>query len=46
MIKLKENEMKEISGGGINVGLWIGIGAGVSFLIGLIDGIIRPLKCN
>jgi len=46
MIKLKEKEMKEISGGGINVGLWIGIGAGVSFLIGLIDGIIRPLKCN
>ncbi len=46
MIKLKEKEMQEISGGGINVGLWLGIGAGVSFLIGLIDGIIRPLKCN
>ena len=40
------DEMKKINGGGINIGLIIGIGAGVSFLIGLIDGIIRPLKCN
>ena len=46
MIKLNEKEMKKISGGGINIGLWLGIGAGVSFLIGFIDGIIRPLKCN
>ena len=46
MNKLSEKEMKEISVGGINIGLWLGIGAGVSFLIGFIDGIIRPLKCN
>ena len=45
MKKLTDNEMKKINGG-FNVGLWLGIGAGVSFLIGLIDGIIRPLKCN
>ena len=42
----KIEEMKKIDGGGIYVGLVIGIGAGISFLIGLIDGIIRPLKCN
>jgi len=46
MIKLKDNEMKKINGGGINIGIWLGIGAGISFLIGLVDGIIRPLKCN
>lgn len=46
MKNLTTEEMKKIDGGGINIGLWIGIGAGVSFLIGLIDGIIRPLKCN
>lgn len=46
MKKLNDSEMKKINGGGINIGLWLGIGAGVSFLIGLVDGIIRPLKCN
>ncbi len=46
MKKLNNNEMKKISGGGINIGLLIGIGAGVSFLIGFFDGLIRPLKCN
>lgn len=46
MKKMNESEMKKISGGGVNIGLWIGIGAGVSFLIGLFDGLIRPLKCN
>ena len=46
MKKLNNNEMKKINGGGVNIGLWIGIGAGITFLIGLIDGIFRPLKCN
>ncbi len=46
MKKLKDNELKKVEGGGVNIGLWIGIGAGISFLIGLVDGIIRPLKCN
>ena len=46
MKSLTDNEMKKIDGGGINIGLMVGIGAGVSFLIGLIDGLIRPLKCN
>ena len=46
MKKLTDNEMKTIDGGGFNVGLWIGIGAGISFLIGIIDGLVRPLKCK
>lgn len=41
MKNLTKEEMKKIDGGGINIGLWIGIGAGVSFLIGLIDGQIK-----
>ena len=44
MEELKENELKKISGGGLGIGLLIG--AGVIFLIGVIDGYIRPLKCN
>ena len=41
MRNLSNSEMKKINGGGINVGLWLGIGAGVSFLIGLFDGQIK-----
>lgn len=46
MKNLSNNEMKKIDGGGVNVGLLMGIGAGISFLIGLVDGLIRPLRCN
>lgn len=44
MITLKEEELKNINGGGFN--LIIGISAVVAFIIGLLDGIARPLKCN
>ena len=44
MERLEKNELKKISGGGLGTGLLIG--AGVIFLIGVIDGYIRPLKCN
>ena len=44
MDKLEEKELKKISCGGLGTGLLIG--AGVIFLIGVIDGYLRPLKCN
>lgn len=44
MEKLETKELQRISGGGLGIGLLIG--AGVIFLIGVIDGYIRPLKCN
>ena len=40
---LKLEELKEIKGGGMSVGLIAGLGA---FLIGILDGIMRPLACN
>ena len=43
---LTNNELKDINGGSIKIGIGIGIVAGITFLIGVIDGIIRPLKCN
>ena len=46
MNNLNDKELMNINGGGVNIGLVVGIAAGVTFLIGLIDGIIRPLKCN
>lgn len=46
MRKLTNDELKSIEGGGISPGLAVGIIAGVTFIIGIIDGIIRPLRCN
>lgn len=46
METLNEKELKKINGGGISLGTGLLIGAGVIFLIGLVDGYIRPLKCN
>lgn len=46
MKKMNDKELMEVDGGAVNIGLILGIGAGVTFLIGLIDGIVRPLKCN
>lgn len=46
MYKVNEIKLKEIKGGGINLGLAAGISAALSFIIGVIDGWINPLKCN
>ena len=46
MIELRENEMKQITGGGLSLGTIIGIGSFITFLIGLVDGYIRPLTCR
>lgn len=44
MTKMKITELKGIEGGGA----WAiaGIIGGIIFLIGVIDGFVRPLKCN
>lgn len=46
MIEINENDLKNIQGGGLSVWGAIGIGTIVTFLIGVIDGFVRPLKCN
>lgn len=45
MVKLSESELKDINGG-ISVWTAIGIGALVTFIAGVIDGIVRPLACR
>ncbi len=43
---LKEQELNEIAGGSINyavAGILTAIGV---FIAGVVDGILRPLKCN
>ena len=46
MLKIKKKELPCIKGGGISIWGGIGIAAGIIFLIGVIDGFVRPLKCN
>ncbi len=46
MKELKEQELKNVKGGGISIGVATLITVGAAFLIGVIDGLVRPLKCN
>lgn len=46
MIELNQDEMKQVQGGGVNWSLVAGIGAVISFIIGVIDGYVNPIKCN
>ena len=44
--KLNETELLEVSGGALSAGAWMAIGGGVVFLIGVLDGLMRPLACH
>ena len=46
MRKINNEEMKQINGGSRNWGILAGVGAAVSFFIGIIDGWTNPRKCN
>ncbi len=46
MKKLENNKLKEITGGFITLKAASLIGAGIVFIIGVVDGFVRPLKCN
>ena len=46
MKKMSDKDLMCIEGGGISIGAIVGIATGITFLIGVIDGIVRPLKCN
>ncbi len=43
-MELKNEELKQIQGGGF--GLALLITAGIIFLIGVFDGYTRPMSCN
>lgn len=45
-MKLTEIELKRIKGGAINGWLIGAISAGITFLIGVLDGITRPFRCR
>ena len=47
MKKLNNEEMIKVKGGAFSYKLLLGIfGAGIVFVIGVVDGLINPRKCN
>ncbi len=46
MRKLETEELKQVYGGEINIGIILGIGSIVSFVIGVIDGFVHPKICE
>lgn len=45
-MEMNQKELMKVNGGGIGFGLGLLISAGIVFLIGVVDGFVRPLKCN
>lgn len=43
---MKDNELLNITGGGFKTSLAIIVGSIIVFIAGIIDGYLRPLKCN
>ena len=45
MILIEDKELEQISGG-FSWGVAAGIVAGITFIIGVIEGYVNPVKCN
>ena len=41
-----KNELLEVKGGGISIKLIMGLITAGTFIVGLVDGFIRPLRCR
>ena len=46
MKEICDKELLNVNGGGVNIGIIFAIAAGATFIISVIDGIVRPLKCR
>lgn len=46
MKELSTNQAKQLYAGGLSAAAWAAIVGGVSFVIGIFDGITRILRCN
>ncbi len=46
MIEISKDELDKIKGGGLSIWGAISLVAGIIFIVGVIDGFVRPLKCN
>jgi len=43
---LKKEDLEEVKGGGLGIKTIMAIVSAGAFVIGLVDGFIRPLKCR
>ena len=43
---LSEAQMNEISAGGLSKAVLAGVVAAGIFIVGVVDGLVRPLKCH
>ncbi len=46
MKELSINQAKSLYAGGLSAAAWAAIVGGISFVIGIFDGITRTLRCN
>lgn len=46
MRTLSNQEMLDIKGGAVKMGVVAGVAAGIAFVIGILDGLMRPIKCR
>lgn len=45
-MELGKEELLKITGGGIDWSVAALIGSAITFITGIIDGFLRPIKCN
>jgi len=43
---LTKEEMISVVGGNINWSMWSFVGAGIALFAGIVDGFLRPIRCN
>lgn len=46
MQKLTDKQMLNVNGGGFGASAFFLLAAGVTFVIGIIDGIVNPTRCK
>jgi hypothetical protein len=46
MTKLSNIELKQTTGGAFSFGMALLIGGLATFIIGMVDGYVRPLRCR
>ena len=46
MKKIHDKELEQVEGGGFSWGIAAGVIAAITFIVGVVDGYVNPIKCN